>query len=248
MSTTPHTTSDVDTTIFLVFFGALALATFAAAVVHGRRIRDVVPVAVCLGALVCALNEPIFDELGKIVYADDAARAYSAFGRDIPIFLVVGYVPWVAGLSYVISQLIARGASRSRLHLIAFASFASVTCVEFAGTGLSSWTYYGEPPLKYLGVSPMMAPVPIVCGALIYILGERLTGLDRWLIGLVPLFSLPAVYAAAGMPMYVALHSDVSKPVQYAAGAATLAFCAAIVAAASLVAERSREPRLAAAA
>ena len=67
----------------------------------------------------------------------------------------------------------------------------------------------------------MMAPVPIVCGALIYILSARLGGRSRWLIGLVPLFSLPAVYAAAGMPMYVALHADVSKLVQYLAGAAT---------------------------
>lgn len=241
MSTPPHTTSDIDTTVFLVFFGVLALATFSAALTHGRRTRDVVPVAVCIGALVCALNEPIFDELGKIVYAGDAARAYSAFGRDIPLFLVIGYVPWVAGLSCVISQLIARGTPRRKLHLIAFASFASVTCVEFAGTSLESWTYYGDPPLKYLGVSPMMAPVPILCGALIYILGTRLRGPSRWLIGLVPLFSLPAVYAAAGMPMYVALHSNVSKLVQYAAGAATLAFCAAIVVAATLVAERWRE-------
>ncbi len=240
LSSPPVTTSDVDTTVFLVVFGGLACATFVAAIVHGRRTRDVVPVAACLGALVCALNEPIFDELGKIVYAENAVTAYTAFGRDIPLFLVVGYVPWVAGLSVVIATLIARGATARRLQAIAFGSFVSVTCVELVGTSLGSWSYYGEPPLKYLGVSPMMAPVPIVCGALIFMLGTRLKGPSRWLIGLVPVFSLPAVYAAAGMPMYVALHADVGRPVQYAAGVATLALCFLVVLAATTIVDRWR--------
>jgi hypothetical protein len=238
----PHTTADVDTTWFLVFFGALAAAVFAAAVVHSVRRRDVAAVAVCVGALVCALNEPIFDELGKIVYADDATRAYTAFGRDIPLFLVVGYVPWVAGLSFVIAELMARGISRTTLHWIALGSFLSVTAIEFAGTSVEAWTYYGEAPLKYLGVAPMMAPVPIVCGALIYILGTKLHGASRALLGVVPLFSLPAVYAAAGMPMYVALHSETATLVQYVAGIATLAFCALVVLAATAIVQAWRSP------
>jgi hypothetical protein len=240
MSAVPHTEADVDTIWFLAGFGGLALAVVAAAVRRALRHRDPVPVAVCLGALVCALNEPIFDELGQIVYAADATRAYTAFGRDIPLFLVVGYVPWVAGLSYVIAQLMAAGVPRRRLHLIALGSFLSVTAVETAGTSVAAWTYYGEPPLKYLGVAPMMAPVPIVGGALIYIAGTQLTGRRRWLVGIVPIFSLPAVYAAAGMPMYVALHAETSKLVQYLAGAATLAFCTVVVLAATAIAARWR--------
>ncbi|WP_372789387.1 hypothetical protein [Paraconexibacter sp.] len=244
MTAIPSTASDIDTIWFLVFFGTLAAATFVAAIVHGRRIGDVVPVAVCVGALVCALNEPIYDELGMITYADEATRAFTAFGRDIPLFLVVGYVPWVAGISYVVARLIAGGATRGRLHLIALGSFLSVVAVETAGTSVGSWTYYGEAPLKYLGVAPMMAPVPIVCGTLIYLLGTVLEGRRRLLIGIVPVFSLPAVYAAAGMPMYVALHGETAKGVQYLAGVATLLFCAVVVVAATLIAERWREGEL----
>jgi hypothetical protein len=236
MNAIPHTTSDVDTDLFLALFGILAAAVIAAAVVHSFRRRDVVPIALCAGALLCALNEPIYDELGKIVYADDATRAYTAFGRDIPLFLVVGYVPWVAGLSYVVSELMRRGVSRSRLHWIALASAVSVVVIETAGTSVEAWTYYGDPPLKYLGVAPAMAPVPIVGGALIYVLGTQLTGARRLLMGLVPLFALPAVYAAACMPMYVALHSQTSEAVQYLAGIATLALCAAVTAAATAIA------------
>ncbi|HWF53215.1 MAG TPA: hypothetical protein VG223_01245 [Solirubrobacteraceae bacterium] len=246
MSAPPVTTSKVDTVVFLIFFGALALAAIGAAVRIGWRRRDVAPVAVCLGALVCALNEPIFDELGKIVYAHNATVAYTAFGREIPLFLVLGYVPWVAGLSWAIAELMARGCSRTRLHWIALGSFVSVAAVETAGTSLHSWTYYGTAPLKYLGVAPMMAPVPIVCGALIYTLGTRLRGAHRAWIALAPLFALPAVYAAAGMPIYVALHSHTAKSVQYLAGVATIAFCAAIVYAGTAVAEWWRAAELAA--
>jgi hypothetical protein len=117
----------------------------------------------------------------------------------------------------------------------------SVTAIETAGTSLGVWKYYGQPPLKDLGVAPMMAPVPIVCGALIYLLGTQLRGRQRLLIAIVPIFALPAVYAAAGMPLYVALHADTSKLVQYVAGAATLGFCALVVAAGTLIAARWRQ-------
>jgi hypothetical protein len=238
---TPRTTSDVDPVVFLLLFGVLALATVCAAAVHGRRTRDVVPLAVCVGAFVCSLNEPIFDELGMITYADNAFTAYTGWGRDIPLFLMIGYIPWVAGVSYVLAQLMERGAPRRTIHAIAFGSFLSVVVVETLGTNLEVWTYYGEPPLKYLGVAPQMAPVPVVCGLLIYVLSSLLRGWSRLLIGLAPLFALPAVYAASGMPIYLSLHSDPAKPIQYLAGVATLAFCAAIVVGATLLAERSPE-------
>jgi hypothetical protein len=76
---------------------------------------------------------------------------------------------------------------------------------------------------------------------LISVFSDLLRGRSRLLIGLAPLFALPAVYAAAGMPIYLSLHSDPAKPVQYLAGMATLAFCAAIVVGATLLADRWRD-------
>jgi hypothetical protein len=45
--------------------------------------------------------------------------AYSAFGRDIPRFLVLGYLPWVGLLPYLISRAMHAGVSRAKLHGIA---------------------------------------------------------------------------------------------------------------------------------
>ncbi|MBI3216203.1 MAG: hypothetical protein HYZ38_20490 [Mycobacterium sp.] len=238
-------TSSIDTTWWLFIFGGLAVATTLLMIAVSIRRRDIAPIALCVGALICAINEPIYDLLGKFVYAENSLVAFVAFDRRIPLFLVVGYVPWVAGISFWVSELMARGASRRTIHLISLASFASVVVVETFGNITKAWIYYGEPPLKYLGVAPGMAGVPVVCGALIYLLGTMLKGKRRILIGVVPLFALPAVFASSCVFMYVSLYSSPSKPAQYLAGIASMVFIALIVGATSAVAVRWRAGELA---
>jgi hypothetical protein len=225
----PIVHSKVDTVIFLALFGGLAAMAFAASSVIAVRTRNLLAVFSCLGALACSLNEPIYDYLGKIVYASNSTTAYTAFGRHIPLFLVLGYVPWLGFLSYLVSRLMAKGVRRERLWLIATGSFLSVVVIETLGNISDSWHYYGTAPLKYLGVAPQMAPVPILTGMLLFILDTQLRGWRRVFAMLAPMLALPAVYAAAGFPIYVGLYSHISKPVQYLAGIVTLALCAAIV-------------------
>lgn len=240
ISGVPIIDAKVNTAIFLAGFGCLAVAAIAVAAVVSLRSRDALALLACAGALVCSLNEPIYDALGKITYAANSTTAYTAFGRHIPLFLVLGYVPWVGLLPYGIARMMARGVPARRLYALAFASFASVVVVEALGNLADAWTYYGEPPLKWLGVAPQMAPVPIVCGALLFILGSRVRGGARVALAFVPAVALPAVYASAGWPIYLALHSQVSKPVQYLAGVVTLGLCAAIVVCAVAAAEHWR--------
>ena len=240
ISAVPTLHSKVDTSIFLGGFGALAAGAFAIAAVISLRSRDPLALIACAGALLCSLNEPIYDYLGKIVYARNATTAYTAFGRHVPLFLVLGYVPWVGLLSFGVSRLMARGVDRRKLYALALASFASVVVVETLGNLADAWTYYGRPPLKWIGVAPQMAPVPILCGALLYMLGTRVHGWRRLTLVFVPTVALPAVYAAAGWPMYLALYSHVPKVVQYLAGLTTLGLCAAIVVCAAAAAEHWR--------
>jgi hypothetical protein len=226
----------IDTTIFLWAFGVLASLSLAVAASISVRARDPLALVACCGALICSLNEPIYDYLGKIVYAANSTTAYTAFGRHIPLFLVLGYVPWVGLLSFLVSRMMARGIARQRLYALALVSFLSVALVEASGNLTHGWTYYGQAPLKYIGVAPQMAPVPILCGMLLYVLGTRLRGAWRLSLVFVPTVALPAVYAAAGWPMYVALYSNVPKAIQYL----TLGLCAAIVVCAVAAAEHWR--------
>jgi hypothetical protein len=230
--------SRVSPLLVLIVFGAVAFASAAYATFLAVRRRDWVPIVVCLGALVCAFNEPIYDILGKIVYASNHPVAYSYFGRDIPWFLVVGYLPWVGLLPYLISRAMSRGIPRQRLHLLAFGSFISVVIVESFGTAFDAWTYYGDVPLKFLVVAPQMAPVPIVGGYLLFALADSLAGWKRVLAAFViSTVALPMVFASASWPLYVGLNADLPVFVDWLLGAAMLALTVFTVLAATQLAQ-----------
>jgi hypothetical protein len=116
-----------------------------------------------------------------------------------------------------------------------------VVAVESLGTSLDSWGYYGVAPLKYLGVAPQMAAVPIVGGLLLYVFGEQLHGGRRALLAVVPTMVLPLVYASVSWPGYIALNSDgLPAAVNWLAAAVMLGFTVMVVLAATWWASRWR--------
>jgi hypothetical protein len=91
----PVLVSSFSPAVMLAFFGATALAAVGLACYWAVIRHDALPIVTCLGAVLCALNEPIFDVLGKITYAENNPMAFTAFDREIPWFLVIGYIAWV---------------------------------------------------------------------------------------------------------------------------------------------------------
>jgi len=177
------------------------------------------------------LDEPIYDILGKIVYAENNPMAYHAFGRAIPWFLVLGYLPWVGLAPYLVFKAMQAGVTRRTLHIAAATLFVSVACVEIFGNSLRLWTYYGEPPMKYLGVAassgylPVGRRIPSLC---VCQRTERLASrADR----LHYLGNDPSDrYAATSWPGYFALYADLPPVLDWVASAALLAMCAAMAA------------------
>jgi hypothetical protein len=230
----------------LILWGSLALAAVGYAAFLAVRNRDVLPLAACVGALICALNEPIYDVLGKLVYARAPSGyiAYTAFGRHIPWTLVIGYVPWVGLVPYILSRQMAGGASRSRLHLIALGLTVSVGVVEIVNAlWLHGWRYYA--PYSARGVLAggiiQMSSIPIVCGFLFYVFAERVSGVRRALLGIViPTMALPLVMAATSWPLYVSNYAEIPQWLRWAAAALAIAFCVLAVLAVTYMAERWR--------
>jgi hypothetical protein len=218
----PELVSQIPPAAVLAVFGLVAGASAVYAVIISVHRHDLLPIAACLGALVCAFNEPIYDLLGLIVYAGNHPMAFTSFGRSVPWFLVIGYLPWVGLLPYLISRGMHAGVSRTKLHLLAFISFLSVVVVESIGTSFDAWTYYGAPPLKFLVVAPQMAPVPIVGGFLLFAVADRYTGWRRIAVGfIVSTLALPMVFASASWPLYVGLNSDLpTTPASHRQGCA----------------------------
>jgi hypothetical protein len=234
----PEITSEASPTIVLVAFAVALTAAIVYAVGLAVRERDLLPIAACAGAFVCALNEPIYDVLGKIVYATDHVRAYSYMGRDIPLFLVIGYVPWVGALPVGLARLMARGADPKIFYRLVLGSCLSVVVIETFGNHFQWWTYYGEAPLKFLVVAPQMAPVPIVGALLIYALAHPLRGWKRVATTfVVATLALPMVFASASWPLYAGLYADLPSALDWIAGLAMLALSAAVVVGAVRVAQ-----------
>jgi hypothetical protein len=226
----------------LIVWGLLAVGAASYAAVLTVRRRDVLPVAACVGALICALNEPIYDILGKLVYAKVPSGyvAYTAFGRHIPWTLVIGYVPWVGLAPYVLARMMASGVSRSRLHQIALGLTASVGLVEIMNAlWMHMWRYYA--PESGRGVIAggliQMSAMPILCGFLFYVFADRFTGARRALLGIViPTMALPITFAATSWPLYVSNYADVSEVLRWVAAALSTAFCVLAVLAVSYIA------------
>lgn len=237
------TASDVSPDLVLAVFGTLALVGLAYAVVMAVRLRDGVPVLVCLGALLCAFNEPIYDILGAITYAEDHAVAYTLMGREIPWFLVVGYLPWVGVAPWVLSRHMAGGLGRRGMHLFAAGTFLSVVLVEALGTSLGAWTYSAPMPIEWLVVAPQMAVCPLLGAFLLFALEPWAQGWRRLVMIAPPLVALPATYAASSWPMYTAAYGDVPVGVRWGAAlvsAALLVGMVAAIAAATDVLRRAR--------
>jgi hypothetical protein len=196
--------------------------------------------------VICALNEPIYDILGKLVYARAPSGyiAYTAFGRHIPWTLVIGYVPWVGLVPYLLARLMSAGISRARLHLIALGLTASVGLVEILNAvWLHGWRYYAADSGRGVlaGGLVQMSSMPIVCGLLFYVFADRFTGARRALLGVViPTMALPLVFAATSWPLYVSNYADIPQWLHWAAAGLTVVFCVVAVLAASYMAERWR--------
>jgi hypothetical protein len=232
----------VDPRILLGIFVFLVIAALAAAVRLTLTHRDPLPLVCCGAALVAALNEPIYDILGKIVYAENNPMAYHAFGRSIPWFLVLGYLPWVGLAPYLVFKAMQAGVPRRTLHIAAALLFVSVACVEIFGNSLQLWTYYGEAPMKFLGVAPQAVTYPLVGGFLLYAVANPLHGWRRALTGFtISVLILPIGYASTSWPGYFALYADLPPALDWIASAALLALCAVMAAGATYLAQRWHE-------
>ena len=225
----PTLISPMSPAVMLTFFGMAALVAVGLAGYWAVTRRDWLPLVCCAGAAACALNEPIFDVLGKIVYAQNNAIAFNALGRDIPWFLVIGYIPWVGLLPYIIARGMAAGWSGRRLYSISVAGVLSVAFTEFVNTFIHAWSYYGQTPLQLFGGVAAMACVPLAAGFLLYALAFPRRGVPRLVAGFfIPLMTLPMMFAGVGLPLYLALYTDASPLMRVVAIGALFVYIAVV--------------------
>lgn len=214
----------------LVLMAGAALALLAWSLVEARRRRTAVPLLALAGGVIALPLEPFWDVNVKFVFATDSHPiAFTAFEREIPMYLALIYPAFIGWGSYVAYRLIKDGATRRQLLLLPVVFFAGDAAIEIAGSEASLWRYYGGHAWNpadwpvYFGV--LNGAIPLIGG---WLLATAETRVPRWSLVLAVPTAYAGVYAAAGWPTWFALNADVPSAVVWAAGAVTMLIAAGI--------------------
>jgi hypothetical protein len=159
--------------------------------------------------------------------------AFHAFGRTIPICVVIGYAWFCGGLPYFAARLFDRGIGGRGLLALAGAVFL----VDFVAIGLTSWInvagFYGGQPFDVAGYPLWWGAVDIVnvilAGAIVQYLLPRLTGARRLYLLFVPTLVVGGAAVAVAGPVSIALNSRWSGIGKALAALVTVALGAVIV-------------------
>jgi hypothetical protein len=211
--TTPGTTQ---TTITVVL--ALVVAAFVvAALAEWRRSGSPAFLLVLIGGYVCSFNEATVDVLGHCFFPSDGWIAYTSFDRSIPIWVVLAYVIFFGGLSYLMSLALKRGAThRAMWSGIAIFGVLNVL-LEIPMLSAGLYVYYGNQPFE-IGGFPISWLVINSLGSLfgavvITRLSWFFTGARQLLLVFVPFATYMASWVLA-MPHFAITNTDASSGVR----------------------------------
>jgi hypothetical protein len=219
--TTPTTAQAIITAILAV----VATAFVVAALVDWKRSGSPVFLLMLVGGYVCSFNEATVDVLGHCFFPLDGVLGYTAFGRGVPVWVVLAYVIFFGGLAYVMALAFKRGAShRAMWYGIAIFGVLNVL-LELPMLGAGLYVYYGYQPFA-IGGFPVSWLVINSLGSLFgAVVAVRLswffTGARQLLLVLVPFATYMASWVLA-MPHFAITNTDMPTGVRMAAAALSM--------------------------
>jgi hypothetical protein len=220
--TTPSTAQTIITAVLAVVVAAFVVAALA----DWRRSGSPTFLLMLVGGYVCSFNEATVDVLGHCFFPVDGVIAYTAFGRPIPVWVVLAYIVFFGGLSYVMAFAFKRGASRRTMWLgIAVFGVLNVL-LEIPMLRAGLYVYYGyQPfaidgfPLSWLVINSLGS----LFGAVVIVrLSWFFTGARQLLLVFVPFAAYMASWVLA-MPHFAITNTDMPNGVRMAAAALSLA-------------------------
>jgi hypothetical protein len=211
---------------FLVILAVLFLVTLCWTL---RRLfqRDALPICIVLAGVVASLLEPTLDVLSMCWYArDNVAVAFTGFGISLPVFCVIGYGFFFGAQAYSGLVLLERGADKKTMWRLYAVWWCVNYILEFVGTHLHAYTYYGPQPFSVFGVPLWFmfinTAMAIVSGTVFFVAKPILQGVRAlWSVPLLT-STYGALYLGTCWPIFLALHSDVPAFVMWVAAAVSV--------------------------
>jgi hypothetical protein len=220
--TTPATAQ----TIITVVLAVVVAAFVAAALIDWRRSGSPAFLLMLVGGYVCSFNEATVDVLGHCFFPVDGVIAYTAFGRPIPVWVVLAYIVFFGGLSYVMASAFKRGAShRAMWYGIGIFGVLNVL-LEIPMLRAGLYVYYGNQPFT-IGGFPVswlvINSLGSLFGAVVVVrLSWFFTGARQLLLGLVPFATYMTSWVLA-MPYFAITNTDMPTGLRMAAAVLSMA-------------------------
>ena len=220
--TTPATPQKIITIALAVVVAGFVIT----ALVSWYRTKRPTFLLLLVGGYICSFNEATVDVLGHCFFPVDGVIAYTAFGRPIPAWVVLAYIVFFGGLSYVMALAFKRGASH-RAMWCSIAVFGVLNVLlEMPMLRAGLYVYYGYQPFA-IGGFPVswlvINSVGALFGAVVVVrLSWFFTGARQLLLVFVPFATYMASWVLA-MPHFAITNTDVPAGVRMAAAALSMA-------------------------
>ncbi|CQD17767.1 hypothetical protein BN1232_04005 [Mycobacterium lentiflavum] len=211
--TTPAVPQSIITTVL-----ALVVAGFViAALASWQRTKKPTFLLLLAGGDVCSFDEPLIDFLCHCFFPADGWIGHTVFNRSIPIWVILAYVVFYGGLTYVLSAAFKSGVTRRTLWISIGIWGALNLAMEIPLLQSNLYVYYGDQPLV-VGGFPLSQLVFNAFGSLLgAVVVTRLswffTGARQLLLLVVPFVTFMSSWAA-GMPLFLVLGTDASHGVR----------------------------------
>jgi hypothetical protein len=196
---------------YTVLMVLLTLGFFTWWALGERKRGPALPLFLVGGAL-SGLMEPWLDNVVLVGYPiHQITPVFTAFERNVPIFVPIGYAWFCGGLLYVLYRAFERKFDARRIWTL----YGIIAVVDFVAIGLSAWLgildFFGDPPMKIAGFVVWWAGIDalqIVLGATLAVfLVPRLRGLQQLWFVLIPSVVLGAAAGIVGWPISTAINS-----------------------------------------
>lgn len=211
------TTPATPQTIITVALAVAVVGFFIAALVSWYRTRQPAFLLLLAGGYVCSFNEPLIDFLCHCFFPADGWIGHTVFDRSIPIWVILAYVIFYGGLTYLLSAAFTRGVTRRALWIGIGIWGALNLAMEIPLLQSHLYVYYGDQPFL-VGGFPLSQLVFNAFGSLLGAVAvTRLswffTGRRQLLLLFVPFVTFMSSWAV-GMPLFLVLGTDATHGVR----------------------------------
>ncbi|HEX9833488.1 MAG TPA: hypothetical protein VGA66_10470 [Mycobacterium sp.] len=219
--TTPATAQVAITTILGIVVVVFAAAAVREWYISGRPIFALTLV----GGLICSFNEAAVDVLGHCYFPLDGWIGYTVFGRGVPAWVILAYVVFFGGLSYLMAKAFRAGATRKTMWtgIGIFGVLNVLLEIPMLASGL--YVYYGDQPFTVAGFPIswlVINSLGSLFGAVVLTrLDWLFTGARQLLVVFVPFVTYMSSWVLA-MPYFAVTNTDAPSAVRMLAAAVSL--------------------------